>query len=73
MLAVRVIDTDVVAGLDYGTIYSSCPTQFYRRESALDWYSKLGSAKSWPNGNPGYRIVEIDGNIPVDIVTGKPI
>ena len=71
MLAIRVIDQESVTGLDYGTIYSSCPPQLFLRSAAEDWLFKLNNAKSWPNGSPGYRIVEIDGSEPVNILTGE--
>jgi len=74
MLAVRVVNRESVDGLDYGTIYNSCPPQFFLRSAADEWCFKLNlnAAKSWPQGNPGYRIMEIDGSEPVDVLTGKP-
>lgn len=72
MLSVTVRDTDAVAGMDYNTIYSGCPTEFFSREHAEDWFVKLDCANTWPKGNPRYRIIEIDGNIPVDVLTGRP-
>ena len=73
MIAVRVCNTAAVAGMDYNTIYSGCPTEFTGREIAEDWFMKLDCAPTWPKGNPRYRIVEIDGSIPVDVITGKPL
>lgn len=72
MLAVRVVNREVVTGLDYGTVYSSCPTQFFLGNSAVDWCVRLDTATTWPKGNPRYEVVEIDGSVPVDVVTGKP-
>lgn len=77
MVAVRVVDVAAVSGKDHGTIYSSCPSQFFASDGmsagAEHWCDKLNQADTWPNGNPGYRIVEIDGSESVDVLTGETI
>lgn len=72
MVSVRVRNLEAVAGLDYNTIYSGCPTEFCGSIAAEDWCIKLDCANTWPKGNPRYQIVEIDGSIPVDVITGRP-
>lgn len=59
MYAVKVINTAGLEGADYSTVYGTCPESFSDRAEAQKWADKLSQSGSWPQGNPGYEVVDL--------------
>ena len=57
---VRVIDFDSVAHMDYLSVYGDCPEVFTDRAEAEVWAEELNNSGEWPDGNPGYEVVEVE-------------
>lgn len=61
MYAVRVIQTEGLEAADYSTVYGACPEEFSDRSKAQEWADRLSASGNWPQGNPGYEVVETVG------------
>ena len=57
--AVQVINQAGLEAADYRTVYGDCPEQFSDRSEAQGWADKLSASGNWPQGNPGYEVIEI--------------
>jgi hypothetical protein len=71
MVAVRVRRPAIVDGLDYFTVYGSCPPQFFSHTQAAEWAWRLNGAPA-SRKRLSYKVVEIDGSPEVDRMTGIP-
>lgn len=57
MYAVRVIGE--TGAQDYQSVYGDCPESFAAYGEAQAWADKLSASGNWPQGNPGYEVVEL--------------
>lgn len=44
---------------DYQSLYGDCPESFTDRAEAQKWATELSTSGEWPQGNPGYHVVEL--------------
>lgn len=56
---VRAINIEGIENMDYLSVYGDCPESFTDRKDAEAWADKLNESDDWPEGNPGYEVVEV--------------
>jgi hypothetical protein len=61
--AVRVINTQGLEAADYTTVYGDCPEVFADYAEAEAWAERLNNSGNWPEGNPGYEVIELDDEV----------
>lgn len=59
MFKVQVKNATGLENLSYDDVYGECPESIATLKEAEEWAYYLSHNGTWPEGNPGYEVVEI--------------